>query len=132
MHGNWKGHFPMTAPPQPPPEAELIRARREALFLSMRQAAISTGISPSAWAEVETARKKVAPGVEIARKGTAKIVSQMALFLKIAPGEMRDRGRGDVADYMEKILNTVQADPRLTGRQKDRLTERIRRDARDE
>jgi hypothetical protein len=122
----------MTALPQPPPEADLIKSRRDALFMSMRQAAIGAGISPTAWAEVETARKKVAPGVEVARKGTAKIVSQMALFLKIAPGEMRDRGRGDVADYMEAILRSVQADPRLTGRQKDRLAGRIRRDASDE
>src|ERR1700727_365077 len=104
-----EGPLPMTALPQPPAEAELIRTRRESLFMSMRQAAIGAGISPTAWAEVETARKKVAPGVEIPRKGTPKIVSQMALFLKIAPGEMRDRGRGDVADYMEAILRTVEA-----------------------
>jgi hypothetical protein len=122
----------MTALPQPPPEADLIRTRREALFLSMRQAAIGAGISPTAWAEVETARKKVAPGVEIARRGTAKIVSQMALFLKISPGEMRDRGRPDVGDYMEAILRTVQAEPRLTGRQKRGLATRILRDANDD
>jgi|SRR5580692_10763839 hypothetical protein len=123
--------LPQPPPPPPPPEAQLIRARREALFMSMRQAAIGAEISPSAWAEVETAKKKVAPGVEIARKGTAKIVSQMALFLHIAPGEMRDRGRGDVADYMEAILRTVESEPRLTGRQRDKLAGRIRRDASD-
>ena len=122
----------MTALPQPPPEAELIRTRREALFISMRQAAIGAGISPTAWAEVETARKKVAPGVEIARKGTAKIVSQMALFLNISPGEMRESGRGDVGDYMDAILRTVQSEPRLSGRQKRGLAARIARDANDD
>ena len=121
----------MTALPPPPPEAELIRTRRETRFMSMRQAAIGAGISPTAWAEVETARKKVAPGVEVARKGTAKIVSQMALFLQIAPAEMRDRRRGDVADYMEAILRSVETEPGLTGRQRDRLAGRIRRDASD-
>jgi hypothetical protein len=121
----------MTALPQPPPEADLIKSRREALFMSMRQAAIGAGISPTAWAEVETARKKVAPGVEIERRGTPKIVSRMALFLKISPGEMRDRGRGDVGDYMDKILHTVETEPGLSGRQKRGLAGRIRQDASD-
>jgi len=115
----------MTALPQPPPEAELIKARREAQFLSMRQAAIGAGISPTAWAEVETARKKVAPGVEIARKGTAKILAQMALFLRISSGEMRDRGRGDVADYMERVLAGA-GGPAFTGRQRRALQGHVR------
>ena len=97
--------------------------------MSMRQAALGAGVSPSAWAEVETARKKPAPGVEVYKKGTPKIVTMMARFLGITPGEMRERGRDDVADYM---ISVVQAEPRLTGRQKQRLTERILRDAGDE
>jgi hypothetical protein len=118
----------MTALPQPPPEADLIRARREAAFLSMRAAAIGAGISPTAWAEVEAGYKKPAPGVEVPKKGTPKTLSQMALFLRIAPGEMRDRGRADVADYMEKILTAVNESP-LTEHQKMALAKRIRRDA---
>lgn len=115
----------MTALPQPPPEADLIKARREALFISMRQAALGAGISPTAWAEVETARKKPAAGVVLAKKGTAKMLSQMAIFLHIAPGEMRDRGRADVADYMDAILKTVNESP-MSERQKLRLAKHIR------
>jgi len=122
----------MTALPQPPPEADLIRARREALFISMRQAALGAGVSPTAWAEVESGRKKPAPGVTVAKRGTPKILSQMALFLRISPGEMRDRGRGDVADYMDKILTAVNDAPQLSDRQKLKLASRIRRDASDE
>jgi hypothetical protein len=121
----------VTTLPPPPPEAELIRTRRDARFISMRQAAIGAGISPTAWAEVETARRKPAPGVEVYKKGTARIVSRMALFLRITPGELRKLDRSDVADYMEAILR-VESAPGLSGRQKSRLTERIRRDASDE
>lgn len=117
----------MTTLPPPPPEAELIRTRREARFLSVRQAAIGAGISPSAWTEVETARKKVAPGIEIYRKGTTRIVAMIARFLNITPGELSERDRADVAAYLTRI-----GDPRLSGRQKDRLEERFRRDNSDE
>jgi hypothetical protein len=119
----------VTTLPPPPPEAELIRTRREARFMSMRQAALGAGISPTAWAEVETARRKPAPGVEVYKKGTAKIVSRMALFLGITPDEVRDRDRPDVADYMIAVVNAV---PEFTERQKRVLTDRIRRDASDE
>lgn len=124
------GHTVTTLPP-PPPEAELIKTRREEQFLSVRQAALSAGISPSAWSEVETARKKVAPGIEIYRRGTTRIVAMIARFLRITPGELRDRGRPDVADYLIRIGDTL-ADPRLSGRQRNRLTERMQRDDSDE
>jgi len=122
---------PLQPLPPPPPEADLIRQRREAAFLSMRQAALGAGVSPTAWAEVEAGRKKVAPGVEVAKRGTPKILAAMARRLSITPDELARAGRDDAAAYLAAILRTVESAPELTGRQRSRLTSRIIRDTSD-
>jgi len=118
--------------PPPPPEAQLIAARRRAAWprLSMRRAAIAAGISPSTWAEVETARKKVAPGVEVYRKGSPEMLAPMAAALGITPEELRDRGRGDAAEELEMIAGQVEQVAVFSRRQASALAERVRRDAR--
>jgi hypothetical protein len=118
--------MPETDLPPPPPEAVLIRERREAQFprLSMRRAAIDAGISPSSWAEVETARKTVAPGVMIYRKGTPEMVAPMAASLGITAAELRAAGREDAA----RALAAMAGHPAFSAAQRRTLASRVKRD----
>ena len=113
---------------QPPPWAQRIRQRREALFppVSRRQAALAAGVSVSTWIEIENAAKKVAPGVEVEVRGTPDKVARMAEFLEITPDELREDGRDDAARHLEALLGRAQTV--LTERQKRMLGRKISQD----
>ena len=117
--------------PPPPPEAELIAARRKAARprLSMRRAALAAGIAPTTWAEIENARKPVAAGIVVYRKGTPEMLAPMAAVLGITPAELRDRGRDDAAEELEAIAGQVEQVAVFTRSQANALAARVRRDS---
>lgn len=115
-------------PATPPPWAQRISQRREALYppVSRRQAAMAAGISVSTWIEIENGRKQVAPGVVIEVRGTPDKVARMALFLEITPDDLRADGRDDAALHLERL--STRAETELTERQKRMLGRRISHD----
>src|SRR5258707_15168029 len=70
----------------PPPDADLIRFRREAVVppLSRRQAAARAGISPSQWSDVERGRKRAGPGIVIPVLATAETLAKMAMAVGVS------------------------------------------------
>jgi Helix-turn-helix domain len=89
----------MTATPQPPPEARLIRERRLALIppLSARQAAKRAGFSPALWAKIEHGYDQVAKGIAIPYAGTADKIARAARVVGMTAAELEGCGRADAA-----------------------------------
>jgi len=86
----------------PPPEAELIRRRREAAVpaMSRRQAAAKAGISPSQWSDVERGSKKAGPGVTVPVHATAKTLAKIAQVIGATPDELTAADREDAASEL--------------------------------
>lgn len=95
----------MTAAPQPPPEAMLIKQRREALIpaLSRRQAAKRAGFSPALWAKIEHGFDQVARGVTIPYAGTPDKVARAAAVVGITAAELEACGRDDAARVLASL-----------------------------
>jgi len=89
----------------PPPEAEVIRRRREAATptLSRRQAAAKAGISPSQWSDVERGCKQVGSGVTIPVQATAQALARMAHSVVATPDELQAAGREDAATQPREL-----------------------------
>jgi transcriptional regulator with XRE-family HTH domain len=122
----------VTEPPadaQRPPWAQLIRARREALYpqVTMRQAAAAADVSPSTWTEIENGAKSVAPGVKVAVRGTPDKIAKMARFLEISAADLREAGRPDAATHLERLLGL--SERHLSDRQKRMLGRKVDDDA---
>jgi transcriptional regulator with XRE-family HTH domain len=85
--------------PDAPPEAALIRERREAAVpvMSRRQAAAKAGISPSQWSDVERGHKGAGPGVLVPVHATADTLARMARVAGASAGDLAAAGRADAA-----------------------------------
>jgi hypothetical protein len=97
----------MTADPQPPPESQLIAARRKAMDPepSYRKAAREAGISPERWRQIETGVARVARGVDVpVRDVPAATIARMALFVRATPAELEACGRPDAARELATLL----------------------------
>jgi transcriptional regulator with XRE-family HTH domain len=83
----------------PPPEADLIRNRREAAVppLSRRQAAARAGISPSQWSDVERGSKRAGPGIVVPVLATADTLAKMARAIGVGADQLAAAGRDDAA-----------------------------------
>ncbi len=92
----------MTASLFPPPEADLIRFRREAAvpLLSRRQAAARAGISPSQWSDVERGSKRAGPDIVIPVQATAETLAKMAAAVGVGADDLAAAGRNDAADQL--------------------------------
>lgn len=125
----------MTSPP-PPPEAELIAAKRTAQIphLSMREAARRARISPTRWRQLETGRMRI-KGQEFAEIAPAETLARMAQTVGATPTELTEAGRADAAaileqlpaDPMAQLVIDLQNASGLTGRQKRALLELLGR-----
>ncbi len=93
----------------------------------MRRAALAAGIAPSTWAEVEQARKAVAAGIVVFRRGSPEMLAPMAAVPGITPAELRDAGRDDAAEELEAIAGQVEQVAVFTRRQASALADRVRR-----
>ncbi len=88
-----------------PPEAELIRRRREAAVseMSRRQAAATAGISPSQWSDVERGHKKAGSGVVVPVRATADTLARMARTVGATADELAGTGRDDAAQQLRAL-----------------------------
>ena len=80
----------MTATPQPPPEATLIRERRLAMIpaMSRAQAARRAGFSAALLAKIEHGYDQVAAGIVIPYAGTPRRIAAVAAVLGITAAEL--------------------------------------------
>lgn len=99
-----------TTPPPPPPWGELIRSRREAAGLSVRQAARQARISVTIWADTEKGFRFAAPGVAVAVRGTADKLASMAMVVGASPEELDGAGRRDAASVLTVMLDKAPPD----------------------
>lgn len=95
----------MTTNPQPPPEAELIRARREAApYQSVKQAAKLAGISDTRWRQIEQGYRMHRGRVEADTAAPAPILARMALTVGVTPAELEQAGRPDAAAELAALV----------------------------
>jgi hypothetical protein len=89
----------MSVHPGPPPEAELIRKRRETAMppMSRRQAAAKAGISASQWGDVERGHKKAGSGIVVPVKATSDTLALMARTVGATASELTAAEREDAA-----------------------------------
>ena len=88
-----------------PPEAKLIRRRREAIVpeMSRRQAAAMARISPSQWSDVERGHKKAGFGVVVPVRATADTLARMARAVGATADELAGTGRDDAARQLRTL-----------------------------
>lgn len=87
----------MTTTPQAPPEAELIRCKREAPpRMSKRRAASLIGISEGWWRQLEAGGRWYRGRWE-PQAGSAATIARMARAVGVTAEELDDAGRGDAA-----------------------------------
>jgi transcriptional regulator with XRE-family HTH domain len=101
--------------PAPPPEAALIRRRRETLTLPMsrRQAAAQAGISPSQWSDVERGSKRAGTGVTVPVQATARTLAMMANAIGVTADELAAAGREDAARELRDTASQKRLRERL-------------------
>lgn len=83
-----KGGFPL------PPESELIRDKREAMGISMREAARRAGMPEATWRQAENG----------AHRPRREHLAHMALTVEASPAELEQVGRPDAARSLEALL----------------------------
>jgi transcriptional regulator with XRE-family HTH domain len=88
-----------------PPEAELVRQRREAAVpaMSRRQAAAIAGLSPSQWSDVERGHKKAGSSVEVPVRATAETLARMARAVGASADDLAATGREDAARQLRDL-----------------------------
>jgi transcriptional regulator with XRE-family HTH domain len=140
----------VTTPP-PPPEANLIREKREAMIprLSMREAARRAGISAPWWRMLETGIRRV-KGQDFPERANAETLARMARVVGLTPAELhaaasasetpQDAGRiRDAAEILARLQpdearteaeRMAHAVPGLSDRQRRLLTEAVEEDIR--
>lgn len=103
----------MTALPQPPPEAELIAAKRGAISpaLSARKAARRAGFSVALWSKIEKGYDQVARGVVIPFRGTAEKVARAAQVVGATAIELTACGRPDAAHILAALPPLADTEP---------------------
>jgi hypothetical protein len=90
----------------PPPEAVLIRTRREEILpkMSIRKAAEIADMSEAGWRAIENGRYE----------GPADKVATMARVVAVTPDELDEVGRGDAASMLRAYLRRrVEVEPTL-------------------
>jgi transcriptional regulator with XRE-family HTH domain len=106
----------MSAHPEPPQEADLVRQRREAAVpdLSRRQAAAKAGISPSQWSDVERGHKRAGTGVTVPVRATAETLARMARVVGASAADLAAVGREDAARQLQAFEQQRGLQRRLT------------------
>lgn len=122
----------MTAYPSPPPEARLIREKREALVphLSMRaaaQRAAADGLGPfsvALWTQIENGYIQQKETTEPTR-GTADRIARMARVTGATTAELEHARRPDAARVLAKLLPARTAPGRGSLRERIAHLERV-------
>jgi Helix-turn-helix domain len=117
----------MTALPQPPPESQLISARRKETALSYRQAARQAGMSPERWRQIEQGMARVARGTDVpVRDAPADTVAKMAWVVGATPAELESCGRADAAAGLRALIAAEPPRDQTTDEMLAELSERLR------
>ena len=118
----------MTTSLPPPPEAELIRERREAQVprLSMREAARRAGLSAPWWRMLETGVRRV-KGQDFPERANAETLARMAQTVGVTGAELTAAGRADAAAILEKLPTNPHLQLSIDVRNSRDLTERQKR-----
>lgn len=98
--------------------------------MSIRQAAGHAGISEARWRQIEHGIRYFR-GDPYPETGPAQTVAAMARVVGASPAQLIDAGRADAAGELEALVAAVGSMPGLTGRQRDKLAGRIKRDSSD-
>lgn len=114
--------------PQPPAEALLIAAKREARVprLSGREAARRAGISETRWRQLESGVIRV-KGTDYPEMAPAETLARMAQAVGATPEELAGAGRKDAAAILEKLPPDPMADLAAGVRNASGLTDRQKR-----
>ena len=84
-------------------EGKLLRARRDMLGLTAQQASEGTAIGRSGWGDIERGRTRAAKGKPPEEwHAPASDVAIMAIRLGVRPDELRQAGRADAAEIVER------------------------------
>lgn len=94
----------MAQPPEPPPEALLLRRKRIARGLSPAQAAELTGFSSSTYRQVENGYHVPAKGMYAEKIAPAETLARMLHAFGATPRELIDAGRADAAEILEGLI----------------------------
>ncbi len=100
-------HNGQVGEPAQPPEGALIERLRKAMqpSLSIRAAAKQAGMSGSRWTQIVRGYKQEKSDLRIAVQGPAKTVARMAHVVGATPDQLREVGRPDAAEELDKIVN---------------------------
>jgi hypothetical protein len=87
----------------PPPEATLIRQRREGFVpkLSIRAAAKKIGLSEGRWRQIESGYQTPTAGVQTPVIAPAETLARMAHVVGVTADELRSADRADAASLLE-------------------------------
>lgn len=98
-------------PPEPPPEAALIRRARQARGLTMAQAAVrSSVVKASRWGQIENGY--LMKGGAPVRTGAGSMqLAHMARVVGLSPDRLEEAGRDDAAEILREILRQEEDRP---------------------
>lgn len=88
--------------PTPPPEAALLKEALQRKRLSGREAARRAGVSDTWWRNIVRGYQTVS-GTPVPVKGPAETVARMAQVIDLTPDQLRDAGREDAAEALERL-----------------------------
>jgi transcriptional regulator with XRE-family HTH domain len=94
----------MAQPPEPPPEARLLRRKRIARKLTPAAAAQLTGFSASTYRQVENGYHVPARGMYAEKIAPPETLAQMLHAFGGTPRELLDAGRADAAEILEGLI----------------------------
>ncbi|MER6630116.1 helix-turn-helix transcriptional regulator [Streptomyces sp. NPDC000987] len=89
-------------PPPPPPEAVLLKEALQRKRLSGREAARRAGVSDTWWRNITRGYQTVS-GTAVAVRGPADTVARMAQVIDVTADQLRNAGREDAAEALERL-----------------------------
>lgn len=95
--------------------------------MSIKKAAALAQISDTRWRQIEHGWRPV-DGRRVPETGPSPTVAAMAHAVGATPAQLAEAGRDDAAGELQAILDALDGASSLTGRQKNALASRIRRD----
>ncbi len=103
-----------SVPPEPPPEAGVLRSARILQQLSVREAAHRAGVSTSLWRQVEAGYATPAKGVHTPKIAPAATLAYMARAVDLQPDDLESKGhRLDAAAILREIYRQQPPGPGL-------------------
>lgn len=97
--------------PVPSPESVLIEAARHDARLSVREAARRAGISDGWWRQIAKGFQTLSGGGTGSVRGPAETVAKMARVVAVTPEQLKDAGRPDAAEELERLSSQPATPP---------------------